>query len=210
MNPGLETQSPIHAALKRAEKELHKPDCAHENILMTEIEFPEVRWGRDFEVRQALNRGRRETYEAFVDAFPKRFQPAREFWVNYVWQINDAFCEAFGIFESIARFGQTSKNQCTLFHSDFVLVRLFQTLKGLGTEYLHEENVIRSGLGSGCNSKIIRDQSGIQRAQEKEILLMRGEKWVRGQGLVHRSPPIEDQGLKRLYFCLDPVTEVGS
>ncbi|NJL26251.1 MAG: DUF1826 domain-containing protein [Calothrix sp. SM1_5_4] len=103
----------------------------------------------------------------FTKALPKRFAASRKFWTGYIRAINQAFCRSFGTRRSLLRFSQVSHDQCRLFHSDNVHVRLFQTIEGPGTEYLLEDNVDRSGLGGGCNGKIVIDPARVQHARTK-------------------------------------------
>ncbi|NJM10344.1 MAG: DUF1826 domain-containing protein [Bdellovibrionaceae bacterium] len=197
----------VVGAVRRSRKRLEIAERNHVLISGRGLNFPEVGWGRDFEIRLLLTLDDRAALRKFMRMLPKRFDGMRDFWGDYIWLIHEAFCESFDVRYSSLRFSQISHDQCTLFHSDNVLVRLFQTIRGLGTEYLLEDNLNRNGIGGGCNSKIDVKSNGIQRAKEKDILLMRGDKWVNKKGLVHRSPRIEELGLKRLYFCLDAVED---
>jgi hypothetical protein len=172
------------------------------------IEFPGVGWGEDFEIRMLLDHNEDSWIKKFAKALPKRFHGTRKFWTTYLKSINDVFCETFDTRYSRLRFSQISTDQCALFHTDNVTVRLFQTICGPGTEYLLENNVRREGLGQGCNSKIVRDLKRVLHATEKDILLMEGEKAASSKAFVHRLPPIEKLGLKRLYLSLDVVDDL--
>lgn len=196
-------------ALKTAKATLEDREQNLVCIDGSSLEFPEAEWSRDFEVRVVLDFEKPETINKFKRLLPKRFENAASFWLDYVDSLNKAFCQAFDVRFSQVRLTQVSDNECTFFHTDNVLVRLFQTVQGLGTEYLSEENLNRDGIGSGSNSNIVIDPAKIQQAQEKDILLMRGEKWHKSNGLVHRSPPIEHLGLKRLYLSIDAIEDLS-
>lgn len=189
---------------------LQDPDTNLFSIDGKFLDLPQENWGRDFEVRLFLDVRDPSTIGKFIRALPKRFERTRSFWGEYVDIVNKNFCEVFKVRYSQVRFSQISKDQCVLFHSDNIMVRLFQTLQGLGTEYILDDNLNRNGIGEGCNSKIVVDFDKVQKAKEKDILLMRGDKWFGCKGFVHRSPPIEFLGLKRLYFCLDVVNDLSS
>jgi len=197
------TPSP-RAALLSGKCELSRPETNFIRIPRPES-FPLVQWGRDFEVRLPLEAKTGFATRRLESALPPRFRGNRKWWGTYFENLSRAFCEAFQANGCLVRFSQTSTDLCRLFHSDNVQVRLIQTLQGPGTEYLLNDNVDRRGLGQGCNERVVIDSARIQRAKEKEILLMRGERWFPGRALVHRSPPIEESGVKRLYLCLDAI-----
>lgn len=199
----------IFSQMKGAKATLQDQDRNLVYIDGSSLEFPHVDWGRDFEVRLLLDIENDSTIRKFVRSLPKRFERSLSFWGDYVNTLNQSFCKALGVRYSQIRFSQISDNQCTRFHSDNVLVRLFQTLQGPGTEYILEDNLNREGIGGGCNSKIVIDSSKVQRAREKDLLLIRGNKWFEGKGLVHRSPPIEHLGLKRFYLCIDAIKDLS-
>ena len=95
-------------------------------------------------------------------------------------------------------------DKCRLFHIDQYRQRLLCTYMGPGTEWLDHCNVNRNGLGKGCNSKIVKDQNKINRAQPFEVLLIECSKNDRGApGVVHRSPPIQHNGLTRVLLKID-------
>jgi hypothetical protein len=203
----LKSRLDFESQLVKAMDGLENPEQNFALIQFRDLEFPIVEWGRDFVVGMPLRAEDPSSIKQFMRRLPKRFDGQRVFWGTYIFLLNQAFCRSHGVTCAQLRFSQISNDQCSLFHADYVRVRLFQTLRGLGTEFLPEDNVNRSGLGGGCNNKVVRDPGRIRRANEKEVLLMRGEQWFRGKGLVHRSPPIKQIGEKRLYLCLDPLTD---
>ena len=186
-------------------KKFNKAESAYFLISGKGFSFPEFSWGDDFELRIELDLDNEKILNQFEQALPFQFDDSRKFWSSYVCYISQVFCKALDSRKSLLRFCQISSDQCALFHTDFVYARLFQTIKGPGTEFLMESNVNREGLGSGCNSNIVRDMSKVCRVNEKDIMVMRGEKWIASKGLVHRSPPIKGKGLKRLFLSLDPL-----
>lgn len=195
------------APLARAKKVLDNPETNLFSIDGKSFPMPSVEWGRDFEITLLLDTQNPAGFRRFVRALPKRFASELTFWGEYVETITKKFCQAFEVRYAKLRFSQISHDQCALFHTDFVTVRLFQTLQGLGTEYISEDNLNRDGFGKGCNSKIVLSFDKVKKAKAKDILLMRGDRWFEAKGLAHRSPPIENLGLKRLYLCLDAVQD---
>lgn len=99
---------------------------------------------------------------------------------------------------------------CPRFHVDKVPCRLVTTYGGTGTEWLANESVDRSKLGTGNKglpderSGIYTDAGIIRRLSAGDVGLMKGESWVgnEGMGLVHRSPGLPP-GEKRLLLTLD-------
>lgn len=191
--------------LSRAKKVLADPNTNLFAIDGSSFRMPSVAWGRDFEVTLLLDTKNPASFRRFVRALPKRFASEISFWSEYVETLTKKFCEAFDVRYAKVRFSQISHDQCSLFHTDYVTVRLFQTLQGPGTEYLLEDNVNRDGRG--CNSKIVLNFDKVKRARTKDMLLMRGDRWFEGKSLFHRSPPIEHLDLKRLCLCLDAVKD---
>ena len=95
-------------------------------------------------------------------------------------------------------------NKCRLFHEDFYRQRLLCTYMGPGTEWLSHSNVNREFLGKGCNDDIVKDPSLINRANTFDVIIVKGAKYENGErSVVHRSPPIEHQGITRVVLKID-------
>lgn len=95
-------------------------------------------------------------------------------------------------------------DMCRLFHQDNNRQRLICTYIGPGTEWLSNSNVNKNALGKGCNEKIVKDFQLINKAQEFEIIILKGAKYKRGEiGVVHRSPPIENEKRVRVLLKID-------
>jgi len=107
-------------------------------------------------------------------------------------------------------FNVLKSNQCSKFHVDYVRCRLITTYLGPGTEYLLDDNVNRKAFENlkespeEANREIIINPNLIERATNNQILLMKG-KHSNCLGLVHRSPPIENQKLTRIVLSLTTV-----
>lgn len=95
-------------------------------------------------------------------------------------------------------------DECRLFHVDCNHLRLLCTYTGPGTEWLQNDQVDRSKLGQGDNEAILVSGSP-QQLRPGDIAVLKGERYPgnTGNGIVHRSPPISQQGEKRLRLRLD-------
>ena len=97
-------------------------------------------------------------------------------------------------------------NMCRLFHEDNIHQRLLCTYLGPGTELIEEPFLNRKRLGKGKNERIVLDWSKIQRAENFEVVILRG-KLFRGlkKGAVHRSPPLKSPNDCRLLLKIDEI-----
>lgn len=103
------------------------------------------------------------------------------------------------------RLNSLSGDGCRFFHVDYVGLRLLCTYRGAGTQWLPDGAVNRSALGRGDNDAVLSDPRRIQALRAGHVALLKGEAWPgnRGRGLVHRSPPADPAGARRLLLCLD-------
>ena len=94
------------------------------------------------------------------------------------------------------------KAMCPRFHVDHVPVRLITTYAGIGSQWLREGAIDRSQLGNPQAEP--RDALKIRQINGGDVALLKGERWVgnEGQGLVHRSPPLQ-RDERRLLLTLD-------
>jgi hypothetical protein len=105
------------------------------------------------------------------------------------------------------RLERVNTDNCRLFHVDLVRVRLISTLSGLGTEWLKNEDVMRAGLGKQSDELVKRPGSTSQIMKPGWVGLMKGERFFgnQGNGLVHRSPPVQASGQERLVIRMDTL-----
>lgn len=94
------------------------------------------------------------------------------------------------------------KAMCPRFHVDHVPLRLITSYAGVGSEWLEEGAMSRSGLGQPTAEP--RVGARIQRLDSGHVALAKGEKWQgnEGRGLIHRSPQ-PPTGERRLLLTLD-------
>lgn len=104
-------------------------------------------------------------------------------------------------------FGAVRSDQCRKFHVDYLHLRLISTYVGPGTEWVVAGDVRRDVLSQPpfdpdeANRAIVRRETGVRRARAGDVLLMKG-RLGGGDGLVHRSPPIEELGLVRVVLVV--------
>ncbi|MCW5574657.1 MAG: DUF1826 domain-containing protein [Burkholderiales bacterium] len=103
---------------------------------------------------------------------------------------------------------------CRLFHVDAAGLRMLVTYSGFGTQWAGNGDVRRDQLTAqgrafdAANRAIVPRQSDIRTARPWWVLLQKGESYPgnAGNGIVHRSPPVEGTGARRLRLCLDEVS----
>lgn len=95
-------------------------------------------------------------------------------------------------------------DQCTLFHTDNVKLRLVQTLWGRSTEVIESKYVNYDGIGKGRNEHIVSDPTKIRTVPKDHYILMKGSRWSNGfKGCIHKSPNIEIYKEYRLMVVID-------
>lgn len=95
-------------------------------------------------------------------------------------------------------------DMCRYFHVDKYRQRLLCTYKGPGTEWLDPSNVRLECLENGCKEHIVRDSDKIHRAGTFDVLLIKGSKYEgENKSVVHRSPPIAKNRIKRILLKID-------
>lgn len=102
-----------------------------------------------------------------------------------------------------------STDNCSTFHVDYVPMRLITTYLGQGTEWLHDEDVNRAGLGKQRNDLVMQPLAEIQRVPAQTIAILKGERFPGGSGraLVHRSPSVKSKRDERLLLRMDAIEE---
>lgn len=98
-----------------------------------------------------------------------------------------------------------SDDACRKFHTDAYDLRLLCTYVGKGTEWIEDQYLNRKKIRTGANEDIINDFTQVQSMQPFEVAILKGEISSRpkGKGIVHRSPPIQHAGEKRLLLRID-------
>jgi hypothetical protein len=110
------------------------------------------------------------------------------------------------------RLARVERAMCPRFHVDRVTVRLVTTYIGEGTEFIDQSDIDRRWLGHETpdpredHPDLRRSGSPIHQARAGDVVLLRGESWIAGEGkgAVHRSPPASHAS-PRLVLTLDPL-----
>ncbi|MEP3225635.1 MAG: DUF1826 domain-containing protein [Parasphingorhabdus sp.] len=89
-------------------------------------------------------------------------------------------------------------NSCWKFHSDYVEIRLITTYIGRGTQWIDQYDIDRISDGL--------EPLDINELEPGDVGLFKG-KLNNNQPVIHRSPPIDGSGEKRLLLVLNPVKD---
>jgi hypothetical protein len=118
-----------------------------------------------------------------------------------------------GCVEVRARLVSIDDDQCRLFHVDEPALRILSTYVGPGTQWVEEGGARRERLGMGglpadaFNRALLLPGAAVHQARTGWVCLQKGDAYPgnRGRAIVHRSPPIEGTGLRRLRLTLEPA-----
>ena len=129
---------------------------------------------------------------------------ADPFWED-VYQLADDFIATAGAKQATLHLRVIDNNACSKFHVDGYSLRLFTSYIGQGTEWLPESATNRDGLGK-TNELIVKEAAAVRQMDAQEVGILKGEvpnerRYVKG--IVHRSPPIEATGSKRIILRVD-------
>ncbi len=120
------------------------------------------------------------------------------------------FCNLFDQKQAVLRLETIKSTTCPRFHVDNVPCRLITTYSGSCTQWLPDQFVDRSKLGTGNNglpdelSGIFQSVDDIKQLTIGDVALMKGKLWAGNEnaGLVHRSPILNAEE-RRLLLTLD-------
>ena len=93
-------------------------------------------------------------------------------------------------------------NMCRKFHTDINDLRLLCTYIGPGTLWLPNE-AMHDEPPQNKSDDIVVDGSLIQQASEGDVVILKGALYPDADPVLHRSPPIEEKGEKRLLLRID-------
>ena len=95
------------------------------------------------------------------------------------------------------RLERINHDACWKFHRDFVRTRLLTTYRGPSTEWVHPQHATQA----------MREQKDFKGPTEElerfDVAIFKGSSAGSGDGIVHRSPPIEGTGYSRLLLVLN-------
>jgi hypothetical protein len=126
-------------------------------------------------------------------------------WIADMTRLTRAFARVAGDRPPTLRIETLAGDGCRRFHVDRTHLRLICTYLGPGSEWLANEQVDRGALESGQPNAAIVRYGSPNCLRPFWVALMKGDRFPgnKGNGLVHRSPPIEGSGRHRVLFCLD-------
>jgi len=126
------------------------------------------------------------------------------FWSDILFLAND-FLEFAPSGTATLHLRIIADDACRKFHTDGYPLRLFTTYWGKGTEWLPEDAVDRSALGTQ-NDRIVRVPAMIRQMEAGEVGILKGESPSSARsvlGIVHRSPEMTQPGEKRIILRVD-------
>ena len=101
-------------------------------------------------------------------------------------------------------FATVNSNMCRRFHTDINSLRMLCTYFGLSTQWLSDDTT-NSDLFQQqiSNDEIEIDKNLINEVGTGNIAILKGALFPNGNPIMHRSPPIEKTGHKRLLLRID-------
>jgi len=179
-------------------KEVLEPDC---NLSIWERDFSadlgglldgeprDVRF--DSNLEQLPNRLKNKlSVSGFADG------PARTVLVADVLKIAWFYGDILGTDEMEVRLEVVTTNSCRKWHADYVKARLITTYLGTGTQWLDRDAAAQVKRGS--------DPDNFGQMAIGDVGIFKG-KLATETPAIHRSPPIQGTGERRLLLVLNPV-----
>ncbi|MDO6748173.1 DUF1826 domain-containing protein [Gilvimarinus sp. 1_MG-2023] len=149
--------------------------------------------------------------QALAERLPEH--PHRQAFIDDVSLIADMLtclldAEAIGL-----RLCTADKATCPRFHVDKLGCRLITTYQGKATQWIDNASLNRTKLGRGAQGKpddstgLFPSAEVIETMHSGDIAILKGELWPgnQGNGIVHRSPPLQGDE-RRLFLTMDAMT----
>lgn len=142
-------------------------------------------------------------------------QAGREASLSEIGWLTRVYTDLLGCPSAALRIEVLDRPMCPRFHVDHTGIRLVCTLRGPGTEWLHDGWVDRSRLGPGSlgladeESGLMRPGAEVERVPTFAVGLLKGSLWQgnAGRGAIHRSPQIDPHDAPRVMLSLDAIWE---
>lgn len=140
-----------------------------------------------------------------------KVREAREFLAQDIAALVREYGRALSRRHVHAKLAVLHDDGCRKLHTDNVTVRLLCTYAGPGTEWVPDADAVRENVGrtdvdiATANRSVLREPGVVRTVNAGDVILLKGDGYpgFRGRGAVHRSPPIADDGLRRLVLTLD-------
>jgi hypothetical protein len=131
-------------------------------------------------------------------------------------RLAQTFARVVGADEVRVHVMHTASDECTRAHVDHVALRLVTTWIGPGTHWYSPSDVRWEPAAEGRSMRaaapfLVVPGAVVQQSATGEALLMKGLAWTErpGRGLVHWSPRVSVQGLRRLVLRVDTLDACG-
>ena len=142
-------------------------------------------------------------------------QAGREALLSEIGWLTRVYTDLLGCPSAALRIEVLDRPMCPRFHVDRTGIRLVCTLRGPGTEWLHDGWADRSRLGPGSrgladeDSGLMLPGAEVERMPTFALGLLKGSLWQgnAGRGAIHRSPQIDPHDAPRVMLSLDAIWE---
>ena len=142
-------------------------------------------------------------------------QVGRQALLSEIGWLTRVYTDLLGCPSAALRIEVLDRPMCPRFHVDRTGIRLVCTLRGLGTEWLHDGWADRSRLGPGSrgladeDSGLMLPGAEVERIPTFAVGLLKGSLWQgnAGRGAIHRSPQIDPHDAPRVMLSLDAIWE---
>ncbi len=137
---------------------------------------------------------------AIISCFDDSGMPSgemRDFFTNDIEQLVRTYARIAKTRLVDVRLERINHNACWKFHRDFVRTRLLTTYRGPATEWVDPQHAAQA----------MREHKDFKGPTEElarfDVAIFKGSSAGSGDGIVHRSPPIEGTGCSRLLLVLN-------
>ena len=130
---------------------------------------------------------------------------ALKHWIMDMAGLAAVFARLLGKSSVQIRIEAMRATMCPRFHVDHNDLRLLCTYRGPATEWLTNDQVDRHALANGRPNEELMRFGPAQCMEPLWVGIMKGGRFPgnEGNGLVHRSPPVENPDRTRILFCID-------
>ncbi len=122
--------------------------------------------------------------------------PIRNDLVDDVAMLAQSYASIMDIMDVEVRLEVVTTNSCRKWHADYVKARLITTYVGTGTQWLDGADADRVRRGN--------EPLQINEMETGAVGIFKGKLWTETPA-VHRSPPIEGTGERRLLLVINPA-----
>lgn len=133
------------------------------------------------------------------------------YWADDIADLVARYAELVEQPHAWVQLGVVAHDMCRKLHADNLPLRMLCTYAGPGTDWVADadarrEHLERCDVGvEEANASVMRHPKALQRAGCFDVVLLKGGRWWgnSGHGAIHRSPPVEADGARRLLLKVD-------